>query len=389
MPLQQKINGLVTENKYYPTCFAKLCFVYILLPLPFTTTPNNFSLNLTTPKRMKRILIACTLSMLVVFPSFANVFRVNSSLSTDASQRLFKTLSEANSSSSVATGDTLMVEGSTVVYDNLTLTKGLVLIGPGYFLSQNANNQADGLGATVQQIEISPSASGAVLMGLTFSSSNTGYIPIIETNQVVVMRCYLPHPVEINASVHDIMIVDNYFAGTAMSLSNTAWSFTGVVLTNNYINGQLSIGSSNDVQRVFSAVENNIFASGSVSLTTNSFRNNILTTPSTVTLTCPYIENNLMSGSQLPATNGNQTYTASSLFVGTSGNSTDGQYQLLSNSPYKTAGANGAEPGIFGGSRPYILSGVPPIPVIYEIISDNFASKQKGLSVTIKVKSNQ
>ena len=82
-------------------------------------------------------------------------------------------------------------------------------------------------------------------------------------------------------------------------------------------------------------------------------------------------------------------YNAGNLFVGATGNSPDGQYKLKSASPYLTAGYNGTQPGVFGGTQAYVLSGLPPVPSIYEFTADAFGSKQNGLSINIKVKANQ
>jgi hypothetical protein len=76
----------------------------------------------------------------------------------------------------------------------------------------------------------------------------------------------------------------------------------------------------------------------------------------------------------------------SDLYTGTG--STDGKWQIKAGSVYKNAGSDGTDPGPFGGSNPYVLSGVPPIPVIYEISTTGYGSQADGLPVTIKVRAN-
>ena len=97
----------------------------------------------------------------------------------------------------------------------------------------------------------------------------------------------------------------------------------------------------------------------------------------------------MVNAAQLPATGGNQVYIAANLFVGATGNSPDGQYKLKPTSPYLTSGYNNTQPGVFGGTQAYVLSGLPPIPSIYEFTADAFGSKQNGLPISIKVKANQ
>ncbi len=70
------------------------------------------------------------------------------------------------------------------------------------------------------------------------------------------------------------------------------------------------------------------------------------------------------------------------------GGSTDGKYQLKEGSPAKGGGLNGVDCGVFGGSTPYVLSGIPPGPSIYEASAPASAPKGAGLSVTLKIKSH-
>lgn len=319
----------------------------------------------------------------------ANIFRVNSNLTTDAAQKLFKTIKEANDDINVAAGDTLMIEGSPVVYESVTLTKRLVLIGPGYLLSQNPQTQASSAQAVVSQITIQPAAAGTILMGLTFSSTYGSDAPYISASNVIVMRCYMPHNLNLTGSFNNVQVLENYFSKSGIQYIYGSDIFTGVVLKNNIVEGAINISSAVNTQRSFDVVENNIFLAN-VTLTTNVFRSNIIADKTaTVAISSGTTQNNLMAGTQLPASNGNQTYNEAQLFVGSNGSSPDGQYKLKGDSPYKTAGYGGTEPGIFGGSQPYVLSGLPPVPTIYELTAENFASKQAGLQVNIKVKANQ
>ncbi|PSR52023.1 hypothetical protein AHMF7605_00040 [Adhaeribacter arboris] len=319
----------------------------------------------------------------------ANVFRVNNTLTTDKAQKIFKTIQEAHDATDVAAGDTLMIEGTATTYDGVDLTKRLVLIGPGYLLAQNPQTQANGSQAVVLGIDIQSEASGSILMGLTFAYNSTNYTPHIGANNVIVMRCYLPYPIEMYNEVVNAQILQNYFEGNAFTINSTNYTFTGITFRNNIIGGGVNIASTNTYQRVFSAVENNIFL-GNVNLTASTFRNNIIAGKNaTVTVNSGTVQNNLVSNNQLPATNGNQTYNEAQLFVGAAGNSPDGKYQLKADSPYKTAGLAGSEPGVFGGGQPYVLSGLPPIPSIYELTAESFGSKQNGLPVKIKAKANQ
>ena len=66
----------------------------------------------------------------------------------------------------------------------------------------------------------------------------------------------------------------------------------------------------------------------------------------------------------------------------------DARYQLHPNSPAKGAGENGTDAGAFGGDEPYILSGIPSIPTIYQLTVPANVPQGGTLNVQIKAKTN-
>ena len=78
--------------------------------------------------------------------------------------------------------------------------------------------------------------------------------------------------------------------------------------------------------------------------------------------------------------NGNQYNTNMAM-------STDGKWKLKDGSPAIGAGSGGADCGAFSGLSPYILSGIPNLPHIYEADVPASATSESGLQVTIHVKS--
>lgn len=325
------------------------------------------------------LMLLCFQSSLV----FGTVFRVNNQLTSDPDQRVFATLAEAHNFAKA--GDTLMVEGSPLQYESVTLTKRLVVIGNGYFISENSQTNSNILSSVVRQISLKPGSEGTFLIGLYFARGSTAYTPYVEVNDIVIMRCYLTSNIVFVGNLRNVKILQSYFDGGTIYIGSTAYTFSDVELTNNIIKNSISISTSNN--RVFSKVENNVFL-GNIALRTSSFRSNIMaSTSAKIDVDSPLIQNNLVLGQQLSG-NGNQTYSAPQLFVGEEGNSPDGQYRLKSDSPYKTAGFGNTEPGIFGGKTPYVLSGLPPSPTLYEFSADSFGSKEGGLSIQLKAKSN-
>lgn len=322
--------------------------------------------------------------------AFGAVLRVNNQIPTDHSQKIYASIQEAHDQGQ--SGDTLMVEGSPVVYATATFTKKLVVFGTGYFLDENPETQASQSPSRVGQINLNAGSEGTFLIGLTFTSGSSANRPTISVNDITVMRCYLMYPIffSSNGNLLNISIIQNYFQGSALNLSSSATSFSNVVFNNNVVNGVLQPGSGEN--RVFSQVNHNIFrgtSTNTVNIRTALFRNNIIATNASVTILSGAVQNNLTLGSQLNGIGtGNQAYTAVQLFVGEQGSSLDGQYQLKPDSPYLTAGFGNEEPGIFGSNLPYVLSGIPPIPTIYEFSAASFGSRQNGLSIQLKAKTN-
>jgi len=95
---------------------------------------------------------------------------------------VFSNLTDALRSSDVQAGDTLHIEGSTIPYgknngsatsfDVDTVRKRLVIIGPGYLLSENAETQHNKESAKIYSLFISSAATGTVIAGLEQMPSN-------------------------------------------------------------------------------------------------------------------------------------------------------------------------------------------------------------------------
>ena len=76
-------------------------------------------------------------------------------------------------------------------------------------------------------------------------------------------------------------------------------------------------------------------------------------------------------------------------YSGSLGKSDDAKWMLKAGSPAIGAGVSGVDCGAFGGVTPYVLSGVPNLPHIYEAAIPGTAYSDKGLSCTIKIKSGK
>jgi len=151
------------------------------------------------------------------------------------------------------------------------------------------------------------------------------------------------------------------YNGTIYSIGMATNSPNGLLIMNNVIWGDMTTYYANHL--------NNILVSGTFNGGGNSSA-----------------FNNLCNSTQYPAGNNNlQNVNMTNVFV----NATkyiDNGYLLKAGSPAIGAGTNGVNCGAFGGDS-YVLSGIPPIPSIYEVTIVPYVTTQ--LPVNIKAKSNR
>lgn len=307
----------------------------------------------------------------------ATVWRVNP---TPNSSAQYSTLQAAHNAATTLNNDTLYLEGSTFSAGGLTISKKLTIIGNGYFLAQNPQTQYN-ISPSIINTTVSCNAgsAGSKFIGCTFNSSVYLY-----TNNITLERNYFPYgnnnAIYPQASCSDILILNNYFdTYSGYQSINFNQTHSNILIANNYFNGYVSVGAN------FSGIfANNIF-NYITTIYNSTLVNNIAL--STVTLTNCVSTYNIGNSTQFGNLNGNQqNVSASALFLGATGNSTDGQWQLKVGSPAIGAGEGGTDIGMFGGEYPYVLSGLPPIPAIYSLDAQSLPSNT--LDVNLKAKSH-
>lgn len=72
----------------------------------------------------------------------------------------------------------------------------------------------------------------------------------------------------------------------------------------------------------------------------------------------------------------------------TVGRSLDEGYQIIAGSTLKTLGSSSSEVGAFGGTAPYVVSGIAPVPTISSFVNTGTGDSTTPVKVTITVKSN-
>jgi hypothetical protein len=332
---------------------------------------------------MKQIIRLIALSIILLAPisqMFAKIWIVN-----NAGQADYTTVQAAHDAATA--GDTIYVVGSITAYDaNVTLSKQLVIIGPGYFLAQNSNLTVNTSAASVTTITINTTAAGTVIKSMELGTINCN------ANNITISRNHITSTIALanaGSAISNIVITQNFM--DASSISNGTLGSSSILIANNIFpstNG-FCLGLGNASAIVFNNIINgtNSGMASNIGLDSGTFQNNILNCQNGVSFTSVSISNNVCAGTELSAGNGNQlNVNMANVFVG--GGSTDTRWQLNTGSPASGAGVGGVDCGAFGGSSPYVLSGIPPIPQVYFLNAAVSGSNTSGLPVTVKVRTN-
>ena len=352
---------------------------------------------------MKQILSVAAV-FLCLNPLFAKIWRVNNNLGVNAN---FTTVQAAIDSAKA--GDTIHVEPSATAYAGISLTKRLTIIGPGFYLGENPNTQANKQTSMVNGVTMYIGSAGSVIMGLDFQGNTIN----IYANDIVIKRNrfsttngantdYTTGVVSLqynyqgdNSPVRNIIITQNY--GLRVDVN---YASTGVLISNNfisyysYVGDNTTAGSLTLQANAIAIIQNNIIRRGKLIANNSSIINNIMLA-GTFEGTGNLVSNNMGNSTQFGTANGNQSgVTMSTVFLGTGADiSSDGQWKLAANSPaigagYGNTAQSPVDMGIYSGQTPYVPSGIAAIPAIYFFENKPIGSNTDPISVTIKVKSN-
>jgi hypothetical protein len=315
-----------------------------------------------------------------------------------------------------ASGDIYYVEGG-IVNADLDIDKKVTIFGTGYFLS---NTQASAGVSQVGHIRFKPGSDGSFITGMQTLSIN------ISANNIIVQRCNTTNadcPIRLGytglgnsggawtGTANNCVIIQNYAsrleiinqsAPTATVLNivvkgNIFWRYgfhlegniSGEISNNTFMPGGASVehyGSYNDSRYI------------SCKIMPITFKNNIMLN---ITGDCPITSNiptiftsNVFTQNFTNLPSGNTINSdPNTLFVGYPTNpgnnlAPDARAQLAAGSAAKGAGEGGTDAGAFGGDTPYVLSGIPTIPSIYQLSVPLQVQQGGTLNVQIKAKVN-
>jgi hypothetical protein len=332
---------------------------------------------------MKKNFLLSVVATFICSMSFAKILRVGF-FGPAVSGVDYSTFQLAHDASNA--GDTIMMMPGSK-FGSATMIKRLVVIGPGYFLSQNAALQANPLGMdTTNATEITignQTASNSIFIGCTLSYA---LITGVNIADITFQRCWFigtaagrRFALTINESVNNFTFLQCVFkdrgitAQAAMAITNIAFINCLFYSSENGFDYGVDFSSALPHSGIF---QNCIFSGFPTNpalyfpLTGTWLINNSIANipPSYFVGSGITFQNCIGTGDQFPVGNGNQQNQSWINIFKLTG-SQDGQYALKAGSPAIGAGIGGTNCGIFGGTSPYRLSGIPSVPTIFAITS--------------------
>lgn len=307
---------------------------------------------------------------------------------------------ELNSGNST---DTIHVEGSPERYDGAVIDKKVVIIGPGYFLTQNENVSNNLLDAQISAIVFNAGSEDSTVMGMNFvfCCGGTSGRVLVNVDGITVKRNRIEHSVRFASQLSDGYVWQNFFpySSSVEPLENTGSDAGYTPPGSLYFNYNVVETGLEWPNWTLTECNHNTFIQLGTSLTLNfnaaSFQNNIIKATNVIDNINGGTNNNVayntvQSPGLFGATIGNLTVTdMTALFIPTPNPaSQDNVYQLQSG-PANVAGSDGTERGAFGGSAAsmrYSLSGLAAVPVIYKVITTGVSAPGTGLPISVKAR---
>lgn len=335
---------------------------------------------------MKKLILLSSVLLFFSVHLFSATWRVNNFPNAQAD---FTSLSDAIDAA--ADGDVIYIEGTGYAYNEgqVSLTKSLTFYGTGYFLLENEDTQANHFPSEVNiQLTVDAGSEGSLFSGISF----LGGMIYVYTSEITFERCRINSEMRLRGWEQDVsnFMMKQCYVHSNIWMWDMAYASSNIVFQNNVFYDGLSLnkdlGSYEVKNNIFSGhysslygvnmtVQNNIIDGG-----VNSFEgNNNL------------VQNNIIGTGDMPELGENNMggVDLTELFVDYpdgANTSLDAMYELQTGSLAQGYGVGGVDCGIFDGNFPYVLSGLPPIPRIYES-NISGVGNATGLQVHIKAKS--
>ncbi len=365
---------------------------------------------------MKKSFLTCGLiTLFAAFSASGQVWRLNNQPGVSAD--FTTTLQDAIDG--ISPGDTIYVEPTPFSYGPATISKKVILIGAGYWHEENEETQASYGNSIIEELVFEPGSEGSEITGLYFykivPTRESWCLITINTNNIAVRRNYLKGQLNscymggcngvvvlLNGDRTNIHIEKNWLeclhdigpAGTIGAAIHINGVSSDIYIRNNFIKSNMYALYEDISYPELGVIFSNNVIWGNIHVYNALVVNNILLSGNYYDGASSLASNNICNGQQFPAINNNQiNVDMSTVFINHTGYIDNG-YLLEAGSPAIGAGFNGGDCGVFSydfGGSPYVLSGMPAIPAIYEfnINSTVYPVGDIGvLEVNIKSKSN-
>ena len=317
----------------------------------------------------------------------AKSWRINSDVTKKAD---FTSINAAMSSDDVIVGDTLYLDPGCLLTANQTVSKRVIIVGPGY-LRSNAPHQTATISGSLYL-----DASNVKIEGVTFTADvfiraqnitiercratanirhagNSSY----NAQYATIRQCYLTrvYGYSKTSTVSAYWTIENNII-LYTSSGSSIFNLDNPTIKNNYIT------NSNNNYTVLSDIQGGMITNNII--IHKGGNNNIFGSVSEAN-----INNNVLScAGGTYSTIGDNKYLDSndeSLVFALEG-TYDQQYQLKTDSPAKGYATDGGDCGPFGGTYPYVLSGLPAGYPYYTKANIATRAKDGKINVSLNIK---
>ena len=309
-------------------------------------------------KKMKKTVLIFA-AALIASAAQATILRVSNESNSGAP---YTTIPAAISAATE--GDTIMVDGSKTKYSSgatIEVNKKLVLMGPGYWRSENGIIQEGANDATIGNIRFS--ADGSTIVGLVLNGTVN-----VQAAHITITRCRVTGDISHGLPSNGVSntVIHQCFLEGAVSGSNNNSYNPGIQITNNIFKG----GNSNFIT---------YFTDSYIAY--NTFTGSMVTNGH---LTGCTVEKNVMEAHTGEI--GNNTFTDNTeTGVTVEDTSTDLAIKNFFEQYASEHATEIANKGAFAGDDPYVISGLPSGPVVEDITVPASVAMGSKLNVTIKL----
>jgi hypothetical protein len=329
--------------------------------------------------------------------------RVNNNPGITLSSNMYASLQAAHDAANA--GDTLYIEISPILYDAITLTKQLTIIGPGSWSDAYDDERGQGTEGTtrVEAITFESASSGSTVIGVFVDGVGDNSVNIKGASNLTLDRVRMHWIKFFVAGTANNLLISRCFLEKGFITNATAggvWSYSGIVITNSILISNLYyISITLEENRFFGTIENCLIR-GSITAKNFAINNNIMLSDNAGSIGSSTLSNNV-SFSTLGSVNGvpyndNQSgvdmstvfEVAPSVTSLPAGYTEETRWKLKAGSPAIGAGIGGIDCGPYGGVTPYQPGGNAPVPSIYKFKTTSTGSSTTPLNVTISTKTN-